>query len=242
MPVEFHVFVLVFAIGYPVIGFISYQRLLERIRSGETVNRIRLYRATTVNQWLLCAAGVSLWAAGAEPWAAAGVSAPTFENFLPSLFVVVVAAGYLWAQLRAVRRASGAEIARYARQIGSIRPVIPLRPDELRHFDVLAVTAGIVEEFLWRGVLIWYLGHYMPLFYAAVASTFAFGLAHAYQGTHKTLQIVVVGGVFAVLYLATGSLLLPIILHATVDLLQGRLAHEIVRREHGPGATDPAAA
>ncbi|MDH3621296.1 MAG: CPBP family intramembrane metalloprotease, partial [Gammaproteobacteria bacterium] len=94
----------------------------------------------------------------------------------------------------------------------------------------LSVTAGIVEEALWRGFLFWYLGHFMPLWAAAIVSAVGFGIAHAYQGMENVPRIILVGGVFAGLFLLTGSLWLPIILHAIVDLLQGRAVYGMLRR------------
>ena len=46
----------------------------------------------------------------------------------------------------------------------------------------------------------------------------AFGLAHAYQGGVGILTTGVLGGIMAALYLETGSLLLPVLLHAVIDL------------------------
>ena len=92
------------------------------------------------------------------------------------------------------------------------------------------MTAGIVEEFLWRGILFWYLLTWLTPVQTAVVATVAFGLAHLYQGWIKVGQIVLAGAVFTGLYVLTGSLLLPIILHIAVDWLQGRLAFEIVCR------------
>ncbi len=51
-----------------------------------------------------------------------------------------------------------------------------------------------------------------------VVAAVAFGAAHAYQGAAGVLLTGVLGGVFAALYLQTGSLLLPVLLHAAVDL------------------------
>jgi membrane protease YdiL (CAAX protease family) len=51
----------------------------------------------------------------------------------------------------------------------------------------------------------------------AVAAV-AFGLAHAYQGVGGIVLTGVLGGVLAALYLSTGSLLLPVLLHAVIDL------------------------
>lgn len=47
-----------------------------------------------------------------------------------------------------------------------------------------------------------------------------------------------VGAVFAGLFLLTGSLWLPIILHAAVNLLQGRLAYNVLRRMCIEAATE----
>jgi membrane protease YdiL (CAAX protease family) len=43
-------------------------------------------------------------------------------------------------------------------------------------------------------------------------------------------KITLVGGVFAGLYLLSGSIWLPMLLHAAVDILQGRLAYEVIHR------------
>ena len=51
-----------------------------------------------------------------------------------------------------------------------------------------------------------------------VVAAVAFGLAHAYQGAVGILTTGLLGGVMAALYLQTGSLLLPVLLHAAIDL------------------------
>ena len=107
--------------------------------------------------------------------------------------------------------------------------MMPLNGSELARFNMLSLTAGIVEETLWRGFLFWYLGHVMPLWTAAIISAVGFGLAHSYQGLANIPRVAMIGAVFSGLYLLTGSLWLPIILHAAVDLLQGRMAYEVLR-------------
>jgi uncharacterized protein len=46
----------------------------------------------------------------------------------------------------------------------------------------------------------------------------AFGLAHAYQGLVGIVPTGLLGGIMAAVYLQTGSLLLPVLLHAVIDL------------------------
>ena len=113
---------------------------------------------------------------------------------------------------------------------GAVFLLVPRNGSELARFNVLSVTAGIVEETLWRGFLIGYLGQFMPVWAAAIISAIGFGVAHGYQGLANIPRITLVAAVFAGLFVLTGSLWLSIILHAAVDLLQGRLAYDVSRR------------
>jgi membrane protease YdiL (CAAX protease family) len=133
-----------------------------------------------------------------------------------------------------VQAADRETLGRFRSQLGPLEIILPAKESELQRFTWLSLTAGIVEETLWRGYLFWYLLHYMPLWSAALISTLAFGLAHAYQGIGNVPKIIAVGAVFAILYMLSGSIWLPILLHALVDLIQGRLAYEIVVRTDEP--------
>jgi membrane protease YdiL (CAAX protease family) len=99
----------------------------------------------------------------------------------------------------------------------------------------LSLTAGIVEEMLWRGFLILYLGQIVPVWAAAVASGVLFGLAHAYQGLASLPKLCAAGLLLSGLFLLSGSLWLPMVLHVIVDALQGRSAFDLspMRRSSG---------
>ena len=71
----------------------------------------------------------------------------------------------------------------------------------------------------------------MPLPAAVVVAALLFGMAHAYQGSRGVLQTGLVGLGLAVLYVLSGSLWLPMALHAFVDLNSGLLAFSYLRRE-----------
>lgn len=84
----------------------------------------------------------------------------------------------------------------------------------------LSVTAGVVEEAIFRGLLIaagvLLLG--LPVLVAAALSLVLFSWGHVYQGRSGVIGSAVLGTVFTGLYVITGSLLLPIILHIGQDL------------------------
>ena len=98
---------------------------------------------------------------------------------------------------------------------------LPATWTERRWFAFLCITAGICEETLFRGFLLHYL-HVLPfslnLTLALLLSAIIFGLGHLYQGAGGAASTVVGGLLFGLLFLLTGNLLLPMLLHAAMDL------------------------
>jgi membrane protease YdiL (CAAX protease family) len=117
---------------------------------------------------------------------------------------------------------------------------VPHTRQELRSFMGVSITAGIVEEIVYRGFVLWYLGLYMPLWLAIVVSSLAFGLAHSYQGPSGALRCGLVGLVFGIFYVMTGSIWLPIIGHVLLDALQGLTTREILREDGSAVQPQPA--
>ena len=85
----------------------------------------------------------------------------------------------------------------------------------------LSVTAGITEEITYRGLLtlvVSTLAPDLPLAGLIAVLAVFFGVAHWYQGRAGMLATGLAGAALAGLYLATGSLLLPMALHILMDL------------------------
>jgi membrane protease YdiL (CAAX protease family) len=223
-------FVFVFAVIYPIAGFIGFRRLLRRIAAGFPVNRSYLYLNTIVWHWVLFALAIIVWSRSGRPWSALGFQATLDTGFIIAAALTLAGIVFLTRQLRQLTAAEQSDLDQIYRQLGQASLLIPRDAAELSRFNILSITAGIVEETLWRGYLIWYLGSFMPLWTAAVISAAGFGIAHAYQGIDNLPRIVLVGGILAGLYLLSGSLWLPMTLHAAIDLLQGRLGYEVLRR------------
>ena len=227
-----HLLVALFVVISPIAGYISYQRLVAKSQRGEYIDRMLMYRTTLATQWLLCVAGVAIWAVSGKPWADVGFAFTLDPAFAVALVLTIAIVIWLIMQLREVRSASTAQLEIYKRHLGTVELIVPSSREQLQSFRRVAISAGVVEEFLWRGFLIWYLSQYLTIWYAAGLATILFGLAHAYQGWRKVPQLALVGSAFTILYLMTGSLLLPVALHIAFDLLQGQLAFEIVSRNN----------
>lgn len=98
---------------------------------------------------------------------------------------------------------------------------LPTTREERLWFAALCITAGVCEEVLYRAYLIRYLSDFpwhIGLGLALVVSSVCFGLGHGYQGLSGILSTGLVGAMMSAIFFATGSLWLPMILHAFIDL------------------------
>ena len=223
MTIVDHLYFLLIAVAAPLVGYFSFRRLLRRIEAGDKISPSHLYKFTMASHWTLFVILLLLWAASGRPWAELGFGLEFDTRFTIGVALTIGLILVLMLQVRQLESASEEDL-------GKLAFLFPRTRGELHGFYGLSVTAGIVEEALWRGFLFWYLGHFMPLWAAAIVSAVGFGIAHAYQGMENVPRIILVGGVFAGLFLLTGSLWLPIVLHAIVDLLQGRAIYGMLRR------------
>jgi len=99
--------------------------------------------------------------------------------------------------------------------------ILPATMREREWFTFVCFTAGICEELLFRGFLLYYL-HVFPwklnLTVALVVASVIFGIQHLYQGIAGVMQSAFLGFLFGLLFLLTGNLLAPILLHTAADL------------------------
>jgi membrane protease YdiL (CAAX protease family) len=87
---------------------------------------------------------------------------------------------------------------------------------------VVAALAGLGEEALFRGVMQTALLARIPAWAAISLTAAAFGLAHALSLTYAVLAALV-GGYLGWLHVASGNLLVPILVHALYDFVALRL-------------------
>ena len=217
-----HLFVLAFSVAQPIIGLVSFRRFVRRIKAGATADLNHLYMTTMLGHWAMFCVAIAIWFGMGRAWQTLGFGLTLDLWFFVGVALTAAALVLIALQLQQLRYVSPADLRQH---LGDLEHILPRDESELRRFYAVSVTAGIVEETLWRGFLIWYLAQFLPLWAAAVISAVAFGLAHAYQGTAHLPSVTFVGAIFVVLYLLTGSLWLPMLLHAVVDMSQGWAIH-----------------
>ena len=218
-------------VGEPVAGAVLHRRFEGRLRTDPGARR-SLYRRLLVLEWGLTAVvAVVVSAAPDVGPAALGLQLPQHAPGVVTLVAVAVVVVLVLLSTRALLSGVLVRGPQAARQPGEGRhaepPVhatlalLPRTTAERRLFTVVGLTAGVCEEWLYRGFLLAVvsaLSGGAPTVVLVLVAGVAFGLAHAYQGVAGVLTTGVLGAVLAALYLGTGSLLLPVVLHALIDL------------------------
>src|SRR6266576_237651 len=100
--------------------------------------------------------------------------------------------------------------------------ILPQSTVELLPYLALAITAGLCEEFLYRGFAMAVLAHLGLQAWAVVLlSSVLFGLAHSYQGRGGILMTLLIGLILGTSRIAYDSLVPAIFWHSAVDVVAG---------------------
>lgn len=211
-----HILVAYMVLVMPWIGQYKYHRLQRQVAEGIPNARLRFYRLTLLQQLLLITLVVLFALSARLPLSALGIAAPYSWSATRGLLIAFTLA--ILASIVLFRCTGDRFLVRLLKMAGALLPGTPV---ERCHFAAISLGAGITEELLFRGFLIWYLGFYFSRLTSLeliVISSVLFGVCHLYQGVLGVIGTGVIGAVFASLYLTTGSLLLPATVHALVDL------------------------
>ncbi len=184
--------------------------------------QLDLYPRIVGAQWILAGVVVAgMWRLGVPP-AWIGLRLPDVGPVTVGAVAAVLALAWLawdWRLRRAVREP--ARRARFLARFARIRMMLPATDEMFRWWIAVSITAGVCEETLYRGFMGFYLHQWMPMWAAALVGSALFGAAHLYQGARGAARTAVVGALLWAVYMVTGSLLLPMLLHALIDVRSG---------------------
>ena len=219
MPWDILLIFFVLGVVVPWRGRKRLQQLLAkpRVEPGE---RLSLYFSTIAFQWI--AAAVAAWRAWAHGYTATqlGLTIPgRFKLFAITTCGAVAIFVLQWLNLRRMGRSTSplrGPIQALAERI------LPQSAMEVIPFLALALTAGICEEFLYRGFGMAAISRAgLPSVVVILLSSVLFGLAHLYQGRAGFVSTMVLGILFGISRIALGSLLPVIVWHVAVDVVAG---------------------
>ena len=228
MPWDFWVIFVVLGVVIPWRGHVRLKKLLAR-PSADTKEKLALYAATIAFQWVLC--GAVAWRAIARGLTIQelGLGTKNWSEILAWGTIGAVLIGGLQSlNLRRIGKMEGAApdlLRKLARHL------LPVNLLEYLPYSALAITAGVCEEFIYRGfVLAALFRAALPVWAAVVLTSLLFGLAHAYQGRAGIVSTGLFGVVLAIARLGFGTLVPVMMWHAGLDLAAGIAAPKYLLR------------
>ncbi len=232
MPWDFWLIFLVLGVLIPWRGRVRLKRLLAQ-PAVSTRERIMLYSSTIGFQWILV--GAVAWRAFARGLTVAELGLARHVSAELLLFGLA-GAGFLgalqWLNLRRIGGMTGT-VPDFMRQLAA--RILPDTSIALAPYLALAVTAGICEEFLYRGFAMATLSRAGIVPWAVVIiSSVLFGLAHTYQGRSGIFGTALIGLVFAAGRLALESLVPVAMWHTAVDIVAGVAGPKYLLPAHVP--------
>jgi uncharacterized protein len=199
---------------------VAQARLLLRL---ESLPRVDAYVSSIISLWVLAAITAATARVSGYSFAELALTAGTASTgriIITTLILTAAGVALLFAF-----HAAGYRDAPVTRQL------LPADTRERVLFAGVSVTAGVCEEFVFRGFLLLVLLHAtgLPLL-AVLLSSGAFGVVHAYQGGIGALRAALLGALLAVPVLLDGSIIPAIAAHTLIDLLSGFwLARYLIR-------------
>ncbi|MBI5709912.1 MAG: CPBP family intramembrane metalloprotease [Candidatus Eisenbacteria bacterium] len=245
-----HTLAVVLAVLFPIrAATLGFRRLRRAAPADLPQVRLSVYRQAMLVQWLLAASTAGLWLVLGRPWTALGV-VPRLTGGLAGVGVGLGIVAVLMVRQQTAANVNDESLERLRERMGALERMLPATRRELSWFYALAATAGVCEELLYRGYLIWYFGHFTGFFGftrvsdlaglaafggAALASSVLFGFGHAYQGWRGMALTTAVGLFLAAVYWVTRSLAAPALIHALMDAHAGHVMRRAYARARERG-------
>ena len=203
-------------------------RVLRALARQEPGARLRVYRNILAGEWLLTAAVAFVWWHAGRPWEAFRLGAAPPLRVAIGFALAAAYAALAVAQGRAILARPQAR-ERVARRFSHADPLIPRTPGERIAMACVAVTAGVCEEFLFRGFVLWYCTASVGPVAGFVLTALMFGFGHVYMGYAHVVRTAVIGALFGAIVLATGSLWPAIAMHVAMDAISGEFGFRLFR-------------
>ena len=219
MPWDFWLIFILLGAVLPWRGQSKLKKLLAQPSLSGT-DRLALYASTIAFQWVIAAVAVwRAWARGLRLADLGLVHQRSLRVLIAAGIGAVTLGTFQWLNLRRVghmKSNAPSLMRRLAERI------LPRSTKELSLYLVLALTAGICEEFLYRGFTMAALARVgLPTWSAILLSSVLFGLAHLYQGRPGLVSTLVIGIVFGTARTVYDSLLPAAAWHAAFDAVAG---------------------
>jgi hypothetical protein len=200
----------------------TWPRYLARLAAVVPNARLKFFRAIILEEWIAVVALLGYWEWTGRPMQTLLLVPASPLRFAIGMSVALALCALLVVQNKAIR-ARPDVFPKLRKRLAYSEPLLPHTSAERRRFLRVAITAGVCEEILFRGFLLWYFAVWVGVWQAAILSAIIFGVGHVYLGVRQIPNTAIIGLVMATLAILSGSLWPAMLLHAAIDWSSGEL-------------------
>ncbi|MEK3990375.1 CPBP family glutamic-type intramembrane protease [Robertmurraya sp. FSL R5-0851] len=228
----FYWMVLLFLMAYePVYGYFDYQKFKRRV-AQYPLERVKYYKKVMLGLWIPTVLILTITAFGPLNFQDIGFKGITINTStlgpwvtycsfgLAGIYLVSLIYYLVGSKVSIKMRADIAELKKREHEKIAFKDILPHSKEDKRVWTYVSWTAGITEEIIYRGFLIFALFQLFPglsIWPVLIFSSLIFGLAHTYQGILNVIKTSLIGLFFAILYIGLDSIVPLIILHFLID-------------------------
>jgi len=237
-------YILIFVILGVVIPWRSTARIRELLKRPELASRERifLYLSTIAFQWILVA--VILWRCDAHKTSLDTLGFALPHPFRAALTAAVLSIVLVFNQIYGIRRLMSLPREKRGLIVDLAKRLLPRNRNEVLFAVMLVITVAICEEVIFRGFVQTVFRDYLndSVTAGAVISAAFFAVAHLYQGKRGLITTFIVGIVFSLTRIYSGSLFPSMVIHFAVDLSAGIAVARSLKGEGGAQGNGKASA
>ncbi|WP_456276347.1 CPBP family intramembrane glutamic endopeptidase [Bacillus sp. AK128] len=224
--------IIVFLLSYePIYGYYDYQHFKGRVQLNPS-ERVRYYKKVMIGLWAPTVFILSLVVVGPLTFDDIGLKRIQINTEILGPWVTYIVMGlvavyilslaYYMVAARVSEKTKNDIVKMKQQELEKSQfvDIMPVSKQDKKVWTYVSWTAGITEEIIYRGFLIFALLQLFPtlsIWIVLFISSLVFGLAHTYQGFQNVIKTGLMGLFFAMLYLSLDSLLPVIVLHFLMD-------------------------
>jgi membrane protease YdiL (CAAX protease family) len=214
------VFTFVLAVLFPILDYVLYRRLKSTLQIYAW-NILALWTLTAACLWTIHLNYLTISDLGEQ-------AGNAFRTLVVCGIVAAIVFLLMGAQKVQKKKATPEQIGK---ALENVRRLIPKTPTERGVWVLVSISAGVCEEFLYRGWLLSLFGAALgSVWLGLLISSILFGFAHAYQGRKAILGTGVGGVIFGIVFIVSGSLIPGQLLHTAMDLNSGLAMAKAAKR------------
>jgi membrane protease YdiL (CAAX protease family) len=223
-----HLLFFLFGVVFPWQAIFRTQPTLQGVENWDTRLKKSLYISNSISLWVMAFVVLIAWWLLGRPLSGLGVCWPeplTWRlGVAGSLVFIMAYVTDVWLEVRTPEA-----LAKTRAHWRKHTPFMPENRKEVQLFYLVAISAAVAEEIVFRGFFVyyfttWFAGNPWAPWIAIGIPSLIFAISHYYQGWKAMFKIALLSLIFGWLLVYTHSLLIPILLHFAVDVAGGYLS------------------